>query len=378
MSKHEVDTTAKKIVLVLPGLGHGGAERAGSELAAALVDLGHQVLVVTMDSGDDDFFAIAPPARLVRLGLSKPSQHAGQALLRNWQRRQRLRQAFNEAFTDQQPDCIIGFTARVNVLCALASGGLTSKVILSERSYPPGMPLGRMWEALRRWSYAKADVVVAQTQVAAQWLTSNTSAERVQVIPNGISRTVDTNAQRINPDTLVAPEQKLLLAVGRLVKEKDYPRLVRAIRELAPTNPQWQLVILGEGPLRHSLEAASENLPIHLPGVVGNLTQWYQRADLFVLSSQVEGFPNSLLEALDQGCPVVATNCNAGPADLVQHGSNGYLVPTPKLSFTQALQRLMTDDVERAQFADNAHNSVQHLEQTQVLAAWQALLSTDS
>jgi glycosyltransferase involved in cell wall biosynthesis len=389
MSESKAATRTKKIVLVLPGLGHGGAERVGSQLATAFTNLGHQVLVLAMDSGEEDFFTIEAPTQLVHLGLSAPSQNFAQALRRNWQRAQRLRQVFQE----QQPDFIIGFTARVNVLCALASRGLASKVILSERSYPPGMPLGRAWEVLRRWSYSRADVVVAQTQVAAQWLSSNTSAKQVLIIPNGISVDVDTKAQPIAPASLVAPEQKLLLAVGRLVKEKAFLRLVHAMRELSAQYPQWQLVILGEGPLRQELEAASQNLPIYLPGVVGNLSQWYRRADLFALSSSVEGFPNSLLEALDHGCPVVATNCNAGPADLVQYGINGYLVPStdvelgvdvqvePKqseLSLITALRTLMSDAALRQQFAANAHQSVQHLEQAQVLSAWQALLAKTS
>lgn len=395
MSESTTAPPTKKIVLVLPGLGHGGAERVGSQLATAFTNLGHQVLVLAMDNGEEDFFTIEAPAQLVHLGLSTPSQNFWQALSRNWERVQRLHQVFEE----QQPDIIIGFTARVNVLCTLASRGVPSQVILSERSYPPGMPLGRAWEALRRWSYGRADVVVAQTQVAAQWLSSHTNAKQVLTIANGISADVDTKAQTIDPASLVAPEQKLLLAVGRLVKEKALLRLIHAMRELSPQHPQWQLVILGEGPLRQELEAASQNLPIHLPGVVGNLSQWYQRADLFALTSSVEGFPNSLLEALDQGCPVVATNCNAGPADLVQHGSNGYLVPSAdvaagvkvekqveevverkksELSLVSALQTLMSDTSLRQKFAANAHQSVQHLEQTKILTAWQALLAKSS
>lgn len=369
----------KSVLIVLPGLGHGGAERVGAQLASALAQLGNQVLVVSMDNGENDFFEVKSPATLVHLDLTATSTSLSQALSSNWQRVQQLRQLFKA----HDPDCIIGFTARVNVLCCLASRGIACKLVLSERSYPPGMPLGRVWETLRRWSYGRADTVVAQTEVAAQWLRTNTSAKQVLTIPNSISPTVDTDAPQQDPNQLVAPDKHLLLAVGRLVKEKAFMRLIDAMQTLSTSQPNWELVILGEGPLRRELEAASDNLPIQFPGVVGNLTQWYQRADLFVLSSQVEGFPNSLLEALDQGCAVVATDCRAGPADMVQTGVNGVLASNGENSTTaeqprlvEALEQLMGDEKLRQTYSSNAHASVRHLEQKQVLSVWQKLLGS--
>ena len=95
---------------------------------------------------------------------------------------------------------------------------------------------------------------------------------------------------------------------------------------------------------------------INLPGSVGNISEWYERADLFVLSSSVEGFPNVLLEAMTYGIPCVSFDCDTGPRDMIQNGINGLLVhPSEKeLGLENALRKLISDKNLRLNISKNA------------------------
>jgi glycosyltransferase involved in cell wall biosynthesis len=94
---------------------------------------------------------------------------------------------------------------------------------------------------------------------------------------------------------------------------------------------------------------------VHLPGRFGNVGEWYQRSDIFVLSSRNEGFPNVLLEAMASGCPCVAFDCDTGPRDLIKHGHNGMLVPAEDIqAFANTLQKVMADQALRDRLSSNA------------------------
>ena len=124
---------------------------------------------------------------------------------------------------------------------------------------------------------------------------------------------------------------RLLLAVGRLVEQKGFDWLLAAFCELAQKHPRWDLVILGEGPLRAELEGAARSARLEgrvfLPGRMGNLGEWYEHADLYVMSSRYEGFGNTLVEGLAHGLPAVSFDCDTGPRDIIRHEIDGLLVP---------------------------------------------------
>ena len=138
------------------------------------------------------------------------------------------------------------------------------------------------------------------------------------------------SAQPLNDPWLEAPSCPLILAVGRLHRQKDFPTLLRAfalIRHQIPT----RLLILGEGAERGALERLSGALgigtEINLPGFVKNPAAWMARAAVLVLSSSWEGLPRVLLEALAVGCPVVSTDCPSGPREILAEGRFGRLIP---------------------------------------------------
>lgn len=121
-----------------------------------------------------------------------------------------------------------------------------------------------------------------------------------------------------------------ILSVGSLDAQKDQATLIRAFA-LLPSSLNAKLTILGEGGLRTELEALAQQLGLHgrvaMPGFVIDVYSWYRTADLFVLSSRWEGFGNVIVEALECGVPVVSTDCPSGPAEILENGRIGRLVP---------------------------------------------------
>jgi glycosyltransferase involved in cell wall biosynthesis len=124
---------------------------------------------------------------------------------------------------------------------------------------------------------------------------------------------------------------RLILSVGRLAPQKNHVLLLDAFARLAGERKDAHLVILGEGRERPALERRLEELELrgraHLPGFVGDPAPWYAAASAFVLSSNWEGLPTVLIEALLYGCPIVSTRCPSGPEEILEDGRYGRLVP---------------------------------------------------
>ena len=186
----------------------------------------------------------------------------------------------------------------------------------------------RLRDPLIRRCYPEADHFIAVSNgVADNLMAMDIPASRITVIPNG----VDIATVQHNGKVYTSPfEGRYIVAVGRLVPKKDYPTLLRAMT-LLPATVVPRLVILGEGPERQKLTALCRNLDLQdrvlMPGFVANPYPIIAAASCLVSSSISEGMPNALLEALALGKPVVATDCPSGPAEILDHGRFGTLVP---------------------------------------------------
>jgi glycosyltransferase involved in cell wall biosynthesis len=164
-----------------------------------------------------------------------------------------------------------------------------------------------------------------------------------------------------------------------LQPEKGHERLLQAFATLAPRHPTWTLTIYGEGPERPRLEAAIATLGlgerVFLPGATTEPFARLAEADLFVLSSTYEGFPNALCEAMAVGLPVVSFDCPSGPAELITHSVDGLLVPPGDVGgLAAALDRLMGAPTERAQLGARAREVRERLTLPAILAMWDDVL----
>ena len=261
---------------------------------------------------------------------------------------------------------------------ALAAWGLPVLVVGSEHVHPPQFPLGVLWEVLRRYSYGRLSAVAALTRESAEWLQAHTNAKQVVVIPNAAPWPLPAKNPKLCPESVCRSGRKILLGVGRLVVEKGFDCLLDAFSRLASPNPDWDLVILGEGPLRLVIEnivkATGLEGRVFLPGSVNNLGEWYERADLYVMSSRFEGFGNTLAEALTYGLPAISFDCEAGPRNIVRHEKDGLLVTLGDVvGLTEALNRLMGNPAMRERFSENAKEARERFSIGRVTGMWEDL-----
>ena len=364
-----------KILLLMHSLSAGGAERAACTLANFWAASGRDVNIVTLTPVSADFYPLDRRVGRISLDLAGVSHHALHGLWQNVKRVVALRRLLRSL----RPDIALAMMSTPNVLLALASLWLpTLQTIGSERCYPPHAALGRLWHVLRRTLYGRLSAMVALTGECAHWIETHTSASRVVVIPNAIAWPLPDNPPRRTLPRLCQPQRKLLLAVGRLEPVKNFDALIRAFARLARAFPDWDLIILGEGPERARLASTIRCMGlvqrVALPGVAGNVAYWYGEADLFALTSRSEGFPNALAEAMAHGVPAVSVDCNTGPRDIIRHGIDGLLVPPDDIAaLSDALARVMGDATLRGQLASRSVEARERFSVAKIGQMWETL-----
>jgi GalNAc-alpha-(1->4)-GalNAc-alpha-(1->3)-diNAcBac-PP-undecaprenol alpha-1,4-N-acetyl-D-galactosaminyltransferase len=356
-----------RISCVIASLGSGGAERVMLSLCAAWAARGDAVTLFTFDDGRHDFHSVPIGVTRVALDIAGASTSSAGAIRANAVRLRALRHALRSA----SPDVIVSFTDRTNVSTLLAVRGLGIPVVISERIDPRRHDIGRAWSALRRVAYRSATALVVQTERVRSWAETHVSPAKVHVIGNPVR---DVAA----PTVAAGARADTIAAVGRLVPQKGFDTLLRAFALVHGTHPTWRLVISGEGPLRAPLEAQVRALGldavVSLPGRTSTVDDVLAESAVFVLSSRYEGFPNVLLEAMASGCACVATDCDSGPSDLLDHDALGLLVPVDDaIALAGAMTRVLDDPAYRSRLGESARASTQRFAPARMLQAWDAV-----
>jgi glycosyltransferase involved in cell wall biosynthesis len=361
-------------------LARGGAERMTVELARAWLDRGCKVTVLTLASAATDFFHLDPRVERLQLSLSSDLKPDG---ARDFLSPLRRLREIRRLLENKRPDVVLGMMSTSATYLSAASFGLRMKTFGSERIHPPAMPLGSAKELVRSISYGLLDGVICQTSQSADWIRKHTTARNVHVIPNHVVYPLPRHEPNI-PTEILAPERRrIVLGVGRLEAQKQFEKLVISFSKAVKGNDDWDLVILGDGYERNTLEGLVKKLDldgrVYLPGSAGNVGDWYKRADIYAMSSQFEGFPNTLLEAMVHGVAPIAFDCPTGPSEMIRDGVNGLLIPLDDMDgFASGMRLLMEDEHFRARLSDEAISLRERFDRQKVTSLWLKTFGIDA
>lgn len=318
------------VSVFLPALAGGGAERAMMHLAQGFAERGLKTDLVVAEAEGAYLSKIPAGVRLVDLQARSPVVVSKTFALRRYLQQERpeaLFSALDIASSATLARRLAGVPTQV-VMC------VQTNLSQQFRDHQPHT-FGRVRPQLVRLMYPWADALVAASAGVAADVARMThmSPDRVRVIYNPVvTPEVMAKTQEPVDHPWFAPgEPPVLLGVGRLVSQKDFPTLIRAFARVRQERPA-RLMILGEGEDRAQLEALVRSLNLEadvaLPGFAENPYAYMAQASVFVLSSIFEGFGNVVAEALAAGTPVVSTDCESGPAEILENGRYGRLTPT--------------------------------------------------
>ncbi len=365
-----------RITLVTNAYGCGGSERVVALWCQGFVDRGHQVTVVNMARHENmGFFPIPPQVGVISLDMMQTSQNLAQAVVATVKRFIKMRKTILRS----KPDRVITLYPQLNVLTIAALTGTGIPVYVTEHNDPKLCANGEIWETLRPWVYPRAAKVVSVSQGVDRAFARIPLHKRV-VIYNPVVPQIPNGALPAMPGA--DPNRRWIVSMGRLCPQKGYDLLIPAFAKIADRHPDWQLVILGEGADRADLEQLRDDLGMHdricFPGVIQNVAAVLHKADLFVMSSRFEGFPMAHCEAMSSGLPMVVTDCDSGPREIVRHQMDGLLVkPNSSEALATGLDTLMADPVLRQQFANRAPDILDRFGMERVMEDWTQVMKLD-
>lgn len=309
----------RKIAFHLNCLEQGGAERVVSNLANQFAKKGYEVIVATEWYGENEF-RLDEAVRRVHVGLRPEDEKKGR-LRKAW-----LRIRFLQNFLQKEkPDVLLSFARKANYR-ALAAAGRRLPVIVSVRTNPVGH-YDSMWDRLQTaLLFPKAAGCVFQTEGQRAFFAPSVQ-KKSRIILNPVHEKY-LNAQN-------GEQRKVVMQSGRLVDFKNQPMLIDAFLKVRKKHPDYELEIYGGDSHDGTKEILEEKIAqngaadfIRLMGASDSLEQQLTQAAVFAFSSDWEGLPNALLEAMALGLPVVATDCPCGgPRTVIRDGENGLLVP---------------------------------------------------
>lgn len=362
-----------RLVIAQGGFGAGGAEKAASLLARHRAERGDDVRVLGFAAPDGDSYFPYPPS--VALESWRPASARRDGLRLSGAREQVQRLLWlRRRLRELRPDAVVSLLTKVNVLTLIAARGLHVPVIVSERNNPGMQQAARVWSLAWTALSPLAAGIVMQTERALESLPRGARPLAV-VIPNPCALPLGAR-----PSERPQDGAQRIVAVGRLERQKGFDLLIDAFARVARRDPGPTLTVFGEGAERPRLEAQIAALAlgdrVRLPGLTRDAAGWIAEADLFVLSSRFEGFPNVLVEALAAGIPSLAFDCPWGPSDILVDGESGLLAPAGSVpALAEGMERLLADPDLRARLSAGGRAAATRFSLADVLSRWDEVIA---
>lgn len=337
----------RKYLFVIPTLTLGGAERIVSILGKTLCENGQDVTVVKFFASADEY-ETGPAVKVVNLSGGVRKDYDGMSYLGKLRKLRSL-------IVSEKPDFVIPFMFPVSRDVFFATLGLRVTVIQSIRIDPASGPSSPYKRRFRDWLVYRSKCTFVQNERQRAYFKKNQG--RIHVLYNPVSEDL------LQVEPLYANAVFTVSAAGRLERQKNFPLLIDAFCRAFPEEGDAVLHIYGAGSLSAVLGRyigeKGHSGSIRLMGRSDNMAEVYEKSDLFVLSSDFEGMPNALIEAMACGLPCVSTDCPTGPSDLVEDGVNGLLVPVrdPE-AMAKAIRRMYEDRTKAREMGRKAKETI--------------------
>ena len=342
----------KQIMFISRGMAYGGSARTIVEISEGLLHAGYDVVLVVLRNYDVEY-PYSEELKTERLGLyTKETKVGKKDVITKWF------PYIHKKIMEYKPDLVIPFGVDVCILTLLMKYKMT-KVCATVRSNPCAEPKNALGRLVRDFFYGRADYIWVQNTEQAQLMPS-VEKERIIVCPNPLRDSLrDFQFEYSDKPTR-------LVTVGRLSPPKNHFLLLRSIKELMVTIPEISLDIYGEGELQEELQKYIDSNGMQrnvvLRGRVKNVERELVKHDIFILSSNFEGMPNALMEAMAVGMPCISTSCSTGPSELIDNGKNGLLVSVNKTDeLVAAIKSLINDPKKCREIGTSAKADVWEL-----------------
>lgn len=357
------------LFFIIPSLKGGGAERVIISLANYFNKKDFQSVLISLNN-DVPAYEIENDVKVIYLTDRQKSRFSHRVY--------HIAETFYKLIKllrTEKPACTLSFITSANIWAGITCSLTRVPYIVSERTSPDRsvISFNYLHRQLAVNLYKRAASVVVSARGVEDCLLKNKTFKilnNIQRITNAVTVFQSSAGEKVH-------HRRFILGVGRLAYVKGFDLLIEAYAQTGLKD--IDLIIIGDGEERADLVAQIFNLGLRervlLPGSRSNLQDYYSQAEMYVLPSRNEGYPNALVEAMSFGCPSVAFDCNFGPAEIIANNENGILVNNGSVTgLSDALLRLAGDPVLRNELGNKARIISQTNHPDKILGEWETLI----
>ena len=344
-------------MFVIPTLSLGGAERVISVLSTAISQSREVVVLKYYDTPNE--YEIGENVKVVNLsgGDEKEYRKIGY-----FQKLKRIRKIIKA----EKPHCVIPFLFHVSLSVCVATVFLKTDVFQSIRIDPATSPASKWQRVLRDGMVANSKCTFVQNKAQKKYFKEK-HHKKIHVVYNPVYDKIFSCENKGGGDDYI------VTAMGRVETQKNFPMLIDAFEKAFDNNASAKLLIYGQGSkfdeIDNYIKSKGLTQKVKMMGRTDDVISAFEKTNVFVLSSDFEGMPNALIEAMAAGVPCISTDCPTGPSDLIENEVNGLLVPVNDTdAMCTALQKMASGDIDTKKMGKAAQNTIKELCSAQQIA----------